>query len=160
MIPSQNSIPPNSLSLSAGYQKDQSHLNTLSILHYVNAGLSALSIVFIILHYLAMRFIFTNEAMIKEIEKDPTASPEILTSMLDIFIWFYLLAALYAIASLIINFLAARYLKARINKTFTMVVAGINCINIPLGTVLGIFTLIKLTTPSASFIYEENKKTL
>ena len=45
-------------------------------------------------------------------------------------------------------FLAARYLAARRRHMFCVVVAAISCAFSPLGTVLGVFTLIVLYRPS------------
>lgn len=45
------------------------------------------------------------------------------------------------------NIAAALFLKKRTNRMFLLIVSGINCLNMPLGTVLGVFTIIVLTKP-------------
>jgi hypothetical protein len=46
-------------------------------------------------------------------------------------------------------------LKKRKNRVFCMVVAGIECIFMPLGTVLGVFTLIVLNKESIQEIFAQ-----
>lgn len=43
--------------------------------------------------------------------------------------------------------LAGRKLRARRSHTFCLVMAGISCLFMPFGTVLGVFTIIMLTKP-------------
>ena len=49
--------------------------------------------------------------------------------------------------------LSARFLRGRRHRTFSLIVAGINCLGIPLGTILGVFTLIVLLRPSVRTLY-------
>ena len=56
----------------------------------------------------------------------------------------------------IVVFLSGRKLRQRKHWTFSVVVAGIECAFMPLGTVLGVFTLITLTKPSVKELYEES----
>jgi hypothetical protein len=43
-----------------------------------------------------------------------------------------------------LTFIAGRFIHRRVNRTFSIVIAGINCLHF-FGTALGIFTLIVLT---------------
>lgn len=139
----------------AFYNRDDEHLKLLSIFHYVIAGFDFLGVLFIILHFTIMSSVFTNDAFVQSTTNAQEA--EVIKSMFGIFGWFYLLFAIIFIAKVIINFLAARYLKLKKHRTFTMVVAGINCINIPLGTALGVFTFIVLARPSVTMAYHEKQ---
>jgi hypothetical protein len=62
--------------------------------------------------------------------------------------------ALLSIAYGICLILAARSLTMRRNRTFCMVIAGINCLHFPLGTLLGVFTFIVLIRPSVVARFE------
>ena len=44
-------------------------------------------------------------------------------------------------------FLSGRWLAARRNWTFCFVVACLSCMNVPLGTILGVFTILVLQRP-------------
>lgn len=70
-----------------------------------------------------------------------------------IFAALYGFLALVILAALVCNILAARHLARRANHTFTMVVAGLNCFQIPFGTALGVFTIIVLNRPSVRSAY-------
>ena len=45
------------------------------------------------------------------------------------------------------------FLRQRRRRTFSLVMAGINCMNMPLGTVLGVFTVIVLLRESVRQAY-------
>ena len=48
---------------------------------------------------------------------------------------------------------SGRCLKRRQKRTLSLVTAGLNCLQIPLGTALGIFTFIVLNRPSVQALY-------
>jgi hypothetical protein len=50
-------------------------------------------------------------------------------------------------------FLVGRWLSARKRLTFCFVVACIQCVNMPLGTLLGVFTIIVLNRPSVRALF-------
>ena len=77
--------------------------------------------------------------------------------MMAIFIIFYIVMGVIISAFAIANFMSARFIKKRKNKTFSFVVAAINCIQIPFGTVLGVFTIVVLMRPSVQSGYEVNR---
>jgi hypothetical protein len=51
--------------------------------------------------------------------------------------------------------LSGRRIEARVRRTSSMVIAGINCVLFPLGTILGVITLFMLTKPQVIALYEE-----
>ena len=48
----------------------------------------------------------------------------------------------------VLDFLVGRFIARRTHRTFCVVVAGITCLSIPIGTILGVFTMIVLSRPS------------
>jgi hypothetical protein len=76
----------------------------------------------------------------------------------EIFKWFYLIGAIWFLASGVLNLLSGLYLRARTHRTFSTVLAGINCVHIPLGTILGVFTLIVLLRDSVRELYEFSER--
>ena len=54
--------------------------------------------------------------------------------------------------------LAGKYLNDRTHRTFCVVVAALVCLNMPLGTVLGVLTLIVLHRPSVRAMFEGPKR--
>ena len=58
------------------------------------------------------------------------------------------------VAAAVLNIFSARFMKQRRHRTFSLVVGGMNCLNAPLGTVLGVFTLLVLMRDSVRASYE------
>jgi hypothetical protein len=57
------------------------------------------------------------------------------------------------VTSGVLNVISGLCLRARKGRTFSLVVAGINCLYIPLGTLLGVFTIIVLLRDSVRELY-------
>ena len=128
---------------------DADHLKILSIFHFVGAGLALLGILFLLAHFAMFHFIFTNPKFWQDQKQGPP--PAELFAMLK---WFYLVFGMWFLASVVLNVISGLCLRARKHRTFSLVVAGINCLHIPLGTVLGVFTIIVLIRDSVRELYE------
>ena len=121
---------------------DNRHLSTLSILHFVGAGLAFLGLGFVGLHYALMGTVFNNPDLWKGAAQPPPAD------FFAVFKWIYVVLAAWYGTSLVLNLLAGVYLRRKVHRTFCFVVAGMNCLHMPLGTILGIFTIIVLARDS------------
>jgi len=128
---------------------DADHLNLLSIFHFVAAGLGLLGLLFLLGHYAILHTVFSNPNLWKN-QNQPVPPPE-LFAMLK---WFYLIFAIWFVGSGILNLLSGLFIRARKHHTFSLIVSGINCLHIPLGTVLGVFTMIVLLRDSVRELYE------
>jgi hypothetical protein len=120
--------------------RDEEHLQLLSIFHYVVSGLTALFALFPILHLvLGLFLILTPETLAGKGHDQP--SPALIG-------WFFVIFAItfIAIGWLFAVFIltAGRFLARRKHYTFCLVMAGIECIIMPFGTVLGVLTLVVL----------------
>jgi len=49
--------------------------------------------------------------------------------------------------------LTGRWLSARKNHTFCFVIACLQCVSVPIGTVLGVFTILVLIRPSVKALF-------
>ncbi|MEW6572416.1 MAG: hypothetical protein AB1374_02115 [Bacillota bacterium] len=125
--------------------QDEQNLNLLSVFHYVLGGITALFSCFPFLH-LAMGI-----AMLSGKFDGENAPPEF-------FAWFFVLfpAVLilcgWALSALMI--VAGVKLKKRTSRVFCLVVAGLECMFMPFGTVLGVFTIIMLMKDSVKELFE------
>ena len=128
---------------------DADQLNLLAIFHFVGVGLAVLGILFLLAHYTFMHAIFANPEMWKN-QKQSGPSPQ---QIFDILKWFYLAGAVWFVTSGVLNLISGLRLRARKGRTFSLVVAGMNCLHFPLGTVLGIFTIIILSRESVREVY-------
>ena len=133
--------------------QDLEHLKLLSIFHYVVGGLAALLACFPILH-LAMGVFFIV------LSGGPDAKGDVPPAFVG---WF-----LVGVASLIILtgwcvaiciLLAGHFLAKRKHYTFCMVMAGIECLFFPFGTVLGVFSIVVLARESVKQIFVASQPT-
>lgn len=70
------------------------------------------------------------------------------------FKWFYIVFGAWLASSGILNLLSGVFIGRKRYREFSLVVAFINCVHIPFGTVLGVFTIIVLLRPSVREVYE------
>ena len=121
--------------------QDQEHLRLLSIFHFVVATLAALMALFPILH-----LILGLAMMIGAFEGSSNNPPPAFIG-----IFFVAFAAVWIVIGLafaICLIMAGKYLRSRSHYTFCLVVAGLSCMFMPFGTVLGVFTIIVLMRES------------
>jgi hypothetical protein len=128
---------------------DADHLNLLAIFHFIGAGLALLGILFLLAHF-AFLHAFLDNPKIWENQKQGPPPAEFFA----IFKWFYLVMGVWFMGSAILNVISGLCLRARKHRTFSIVVAAINCMHMPLGTVLGVFTIIALMRDSVREVYE------
>ena len=129
---------------------DADHLNLLGIFHFVGAGLAVLGILFLLGHYALMHAVFTNPKFFENQKQPMPVSPEKIFAVMK---WFYLVMGIWFMTSGVLNVISGLCLRARKCRTFSLVVAGINCLHIPLGTVLGVFTIVVLMRDSVREVY-------
>jgi len=70
------------------------------------------------------------------------------TTMGYIFVLMGSLAVFFGWSSGILTILSGRAIASRRRRVFSLVMAGVNCVSFPFGTLLGVFTFIVLLRPS------------
>ena len=128
---------------------DADHLKILSIFHFVGAGLALLGILFLLIHFTIFNVIFANPKFWEDQKQTPPPA-----ELFAIFKWFYLVFGMWFLASGVLNVISGFCLRARKHRTFSLIVGGINCLHVPLGTVLGVFTIVVLVRDSVRELYE------
>jgi len=128
---------------------DDSHLNLLVIFHYIWAGLLALlaffPIIYVVLGVMIARGTFTSSN--RQNEMPPEVG--------YIFIGIGVLACLFGWTLALLNFLSARGMRQRKWRMLSLILAGVNCLSVPLGTTLGVFTFVVLLRASVAWQYAE-----
>ena len=123
------------------------HLRTLSILHYVLAGITGLFSLLPGLHLGLGIFMLTAPDKMGGHGAPP---PEFMA-------WMFVIggatAILLGMTLAILIAISGRCIARRRRLLFSTVVAGIECVFMPLGTILGVFTLITLTKPEVKGLY-------
>ena len=125
--------------------RDEEHLRILSILYYVWGGLSALGACFLGAYAVIGGTILTA---VSQSEREPAAAWAGIVIFLVMGTLFLLVAAVTWL-----TILTGRYLAQRRRYTFCLVIAIITCLSVPLGTVLGVFTLMVLQRPSVKQLF-------
>ena len=123
---------------------DKEHLDLLAIFHYVLAGMTALLACLPLIH-LTVGIIFLVASF-----NGPNTPPRVIGLLMVIFASCFILVG-WTLALLIL--LAGRRLKRRAAWNFCLVVAAIECIFMPFGTVLGVFTIIVLSRKSVKGLF-------
>lgn len=109
----------------------------LSIFHFLYAGFALVGIGFLFVHHHFMSTMFSAGNW----GDHPTAPPE---AMLDMFAWIYGVMGALLVIGLVLNLLVAVSLRQRRRWMLCAVVSGLNCLQVPVGTTLGVFTLVVL----------------
>jgi hypothetical protein len=129
--------------------EDESHLRLLSIFHYVLAVPAAVLPSMFLMHFFWGLSIWRGVPFLGQPEKDPPPAA----------LGLFLMAAGAGIAVLgwslaACLIVAGRSLVQRKRYLFCLIVAGLMCVMCnPLGTVLGVFTIIVLMRPSVKGLF-------
>jgi hypothetical protein len=113
------------------------HLRLLGIFHYVNAGITALcTSAFLLYIGMGALMVLSPGAF--------ASSGSSSGSMGYIFMIVGALALLIGYGYSALNVLAGQFLKRRVRHKFCLAIAGMNCLNMPIGLILGILTIVVL----------------
>lgn len=112
-------------------QSDSEHLRLLGIFGYIYAGLECfMGILAAIYMGVGFTIVMNNEPMGW------------------MFVGFGALISGWIVVSAVLSFLAARWISLGKNWLFCIIVSGLHCASFPLGTGLGVFSIIVLCRPS------------
>jgi hypothetical protein len=130
--------------------REEQHLRLLSIFHYVVAGITALFGCFPIFHLvIGLLLFFAPEVFDSKGEQPPDWIGLLFAGFaLFIMMLFWILAA--------VILTAGYFLAGRTHYWFCLVVAGLECMFGPFGTVLGVFTIVVLMQDSVRQLFGVN----
>ena len=124
--------------------EEEKNLNLLALFHYILAGITALFSCFGLIHAAI------GLGMVLGRINGSNPPPQAFGWLFLIFGGFFvLLGWILAVAI----FIAGRKLKKRTSRTYCFVVASIECAMMPLGTVLGVFTIVLLMKDSVKALF-------
>lgn len=143
---------PNSTPINSMVNRDVEHLKLLSIFWYVWAGLTAMGGCVSVIYFALGAMMMAAPAP----SGGSTATQPSPAAIGGMFMGFggCLMAFMLGLAAL--SFFTARGLATRKRRTFCMVIAGLTCLSVPLGTVLGVFTLMVLSRPTVADMFAQN----
>lgn len=125
---------------------DLSHLKILSICFYVKAGLVALTAMFFSIYIIMGVAVLSTDG-----PRTGSVPPPELLGGIFVGVGVISMAIFLVLAGL--AFWAGRSLAKRQNYTFILIVAGLMCLSMPLGTILGVFTIIVLLRDSVKPLF-------
>jgi hypothetical protein len=126
---------------------DNEHLRLISMFHYIVSGLAAFFACFPIIHLvIGLVFIFSPQ-LFGSGQQQP---PAFIGWFLVIMATFFILAG-WTFAILIL--IAGRFIAHRKRYTFCFVMAAVECLFMPFGTVLGVFTILVLNRQSVKELF-------
>lgn len=144
MQPPNNVQPPMSDWNGGQNKQDEDQLNMLMIFYYIVAALNLMGIC------LGAFYAFFFPAMIASAPRSQTDGA---LPAAGIFVGFGLFLMVLSVAIAALNYFAGKAIKERRSQTLVFVAAGLNCLNFPFGTALGIFTFIVLSRPSVKALF-------
>lgn len=125
--------------------QDEEHLKYLAIGHYAVGGLGALFGLFPLLHVIVGLFMASGA-----FEGDGQGPP-VAVGLMFVVIGLTLIAFLEVCAVGVI--LSGRFIGQKKNYLYSLVVGGVLCIFFPVGTVLGVLTILVLSKDSVKDLY-------
>lgn len=126
--------------------QDTQQLELLRTFHFVLAGLQGLFGCFPIIHLtLGLTMILAPETL------GGRGAPPAFFGWFFVVIAVLIMAVIWTMAGL--TYVAGRRLGERRSYTFCLVIAGVLCLFMPLGTVLGVFTIVVLQRPSVKALF-------
>lgn len=128
-------------------EQKKNYLDVLAVFHYVYGGFSLL-VTLLALGFMGIAFGASSEW---GRHWDPTAG----CILLIVFLFVLVLAGGVSV----LNLLTGRALQTRRGYVLSLVTAGVNCLNVPLGTLLGIFTLVLLSDPAVRPLFDDHEPT-
>jgi hypothetical protein len=136
-------------------KRDIEHLNLLSLFHYIRAGILALFVTLFGGYYVVIGVVLL-------VMPPPTAPPGSAggppPEFLSVVGWLIVAigagALLLGYTMTVLTIIAGRCLARHRHWTFCFIVACVQCAEMPMGTVLGIFTILVLLRPSVKELFE------
>jgi hypothetical protein len=133
------------------HARDAGHLKTLSICHYVWGGLTALLSCMFITHIVIGIAVVSGSLSPPPTTAPAGGPPPTWFGLIFIVIGTFALLLGWTLAGVAIY--SGYCLRVHRNWLFSLIVAGVACLWMPLGTILGVFTIIVLNRESVKALY-------
>ena len=132
---------------------DNNHLNILSIFHYVFAGITGISACFPIFHLIMGLSMLFGNFYPEEVGAEIPFPFEMFGLMFTLIpAAIIIIGWVFAIAIAISGY----FLSKRRNYLYCLIVAGISCVFMPFGTILGVFTIVVLMKDDVKNLFNDN----
>lgn len=164
--------------------RDREHIRLLAIFHIIVGGLSLMFLPLLAMHYWVFKSIVIEGAFPGEFPAEflpggvqpspaeppssdsfstPPAPPQraavpFPAEIVPLLQWLYLIVGGLITAVSAANITSAFLMLKHKGRIFSIVMGGLNCLQVPFGTVLGVFTIIVLVRESVAALYHEKAR--
>jgi len=128
---------------------DNEHLKLLSLFHLISGIFALVYSVFMALYFGFIIFIFNVG------NKFDGAESDLPIEFKSIFMFIFIVILLIAIVIGIAKIMCSRYIKQKKNRVFCIVISCIECFSFPIGTLLGVLSIMVLNRNSVKEIYHD-----
>jgi len=131
---------------------NEEHLRLLSIFHYISGAITLFVSLIFLLQFFIFTFIFDevmNSIMDIALVGNYDFDPEIFSLL--VYLWMVLFSLFIAFG--LAQILSGKFLRAKKHRIFSFIVALINILFFPYGTILGVMTIIVLSRSSVMKLY-------
>jgi len=135
---------------------DDKDIKVLSILHLVFSGFMLFSFLVTTLQRRMINSFPASEAFSPINGGSGSSQTPGVFSMFSNIIWFM---GLFFICMFVANMASAYFMRSRLYRTFSVVIAGLNCLFVPVGTALGIYTLMVMHRDPVISLYSMDSTT-
>ncbi len=136
-------------------QQDQQHLKLLSTFYYVLAGFQGFITLICILALLVILGIGLLGAAASGSKHGASGAAGVF-AFISMFACFIVPALIFAAAITYVYYLAGKNFARQKSYVFCFIIACFTCMSFPLGTALGVFSLVVLLRPSVKAMFEAN----
>lgn len=133
---------------------DARHLQLLSVFYYVLAAITVVFSLFAVIYMVAGIIMMASVPMSSRPSGPGAPPPEMMQLMGGMFALMSVFGLLYGLTMAAFFFSGARCLARRTRYTWCLIVAGFACLQMPLGTILGVFTILVLVRPTVKNLFE------
>jgi hypothetical protein len=132
------------------------HLNLLSIFYFVFGGLSLLLAFVILIYAIVIAAIFSNNEVQASIQNDAPLVNYIFNVVGIVFLIIFILVLAVGILQVVAGF----RIRQKRNRVFNIVIGILALPSFPLGTALGVFTIIVLSRPGVIEMFRKEQEKL
>lgn len=132
--------------MESSIDQDREHLRLLSIFYYIWAGLQSLGGL-IGLAFIGVGAFLASSTQLAQTNNPPPPWFGAIFAGIGALV----LVAVEGMAAL--SFFTGRFLSRRQHHTFCVVISAVNCMSLPFGTALGVFSILVLQRPSVKALF-------
>jgi hypothetical protein len=131
---------------------DEEHLRLLSVFHYIS-GILTLFVSLIFLFQFFMFSVIFDEIMMEISDYTMIGNYNFDPEIFSVLIYLWMVLFFLFIAFGIAQILSGKFLRAKKHRIFSFIVAIVNILFFPYGTILGVMTIIVLNRSSVIELY-------